>query len=46
MLKGKFNPECGMGSALAGDYHKGLSVICFAPHTSTERTAIRTKQEA
>ena len=35
MLKGKFNPECGLGSTLAGNYHKGLSVMCFAPYTST-----------
>ena len=46
MLKGKFNPECGLGSALAGDYHKGLSVICFVPYTPTERTAQRTKRKA
>ena len=46
MLKAKFNPEFGLGSALAGDYHKGLSVICFAPYTPTELSAHRTKREA
>ena len=36
MLKGKFNPSFGLGNALAGDYHKGLSVMCFAPYTPKE----------
>ena len=46
MLKGRFNPQFGLGSALQGDYHKGLSVLCFAPYTPKERSAHRNEHKA
>ena len=39
MLEGKFNwfnPTFGLGNALPGDYHKGLSCMCCAPYTPRE----------